>query len=351
MTNVMLVDDYEIFRKQLKRLKCWKDQTNINLQGEADNGLEALRFLRNNHVDILLTDIKMPKMNGLELLKYVKSEELCKCVILLSEYADFEYARKGIVLGAFDYIVKPVKEESLDKVLGRAMKYIDDSVPEENIFNSECEIIAETIINSGTKLENLLKDITIKCRRYAEDDFVRGAVMLSEVTRQIYNLVVKKKSKISMIIGNVEETCKLIIQTDDWFMSAAVFEKYMMDIYAAIKNYYPSNMSGLSETVVNYIFDHMFEKMTLTDISDVCFISNTYLSHSFKKNMGRSFVDYVTLLKMQVVKKFLTETDWNITEIAEKLGYDDCKYMGRIFKNMFGFTLSDYRRMNRVYLG
>jgi len=351
MTNVMLVDDYEIFRKQLKRLNFWKNQSNINLQTEADNGLEALRFLRNNHVDILLTDIKMPKMNGLDLLKYVKNEELCKCVILLSEYADFEYARKGIVLGAFDYIVKPVKEESLDKVLGRAIKYIYDSNSEEKAFYSECEIMAETIIYSGNNLESQIRNITLKCRNYAEGDYVRGAVMLSEVTRQIYNLVVKKKSKISMIIGNVEETCKMIIQTEDWLVSAVVFEKYMMDIYISIKRYYPSNMSGLSETVVNYIFDHVFEKMSLTDISDACFVSNAYLSHSFKKNMGKSFVDYVTLLKMQVVKKFLIETDLNMSEIAEKLGYDDCKYMGRIFKNMFGFTLSEYRRMNKEYVG
>ena len=62
--------------------------------------------------------------------------------------------------------------------------------------------------------------------------------------------------------------------------------------------------------------------------------------------MGKSFVDYVTLLKMQAVKKLLTETELNMAEIAERLGYDDCKYMGRIFKNMFGCTLSDYRRMN-----
>lgn len=345
MTDLMIVDDFEIFREQLKGLDCLKNRADISLKGEAENGVEALRLLRDNPVDILLTDINMPEMNGLELLKHAKRERLCKCVILMSRCANFEYARKGIVLGAFDYIVKPVGEEAFEKVISRAIGYIYERNIED-CFRPDCQAIAENILTCGTKLDNLVMNLIIKCRKTAGEDFVRTASMLSDSLRQIYSEVTEKRKKIIIVIGNIDEACKLIVQAKDCAEAAEAFTKYTKEIYAAVKNYYPPNMTGLSETAVDYIFDHLFEKMTLTDVSEFCFVSNTYLSHSFKRNMGKSFVDYVTLLKMQAVKKLLTETELNMAEIAERLGYDDCKYMGRIFKNMFGCTLSDYRRMN-----
>lgn len=345
MNRVMLVDDYEIFRKQLKRQKCWQNQSDFVISGEADNGLEALMALRKDPVDILVTDIKMPKLNGLELLERVRDEGLCKCVILLSEYADFEYARKGIVLGAFDYIVKPVKDNSFFKVLWRAADYIKKSSKNEDETFYERKAVIDCILNGTSNFEKKLSSISQKCFLSVDNDMIKGGAKLAETEKEIYESVTAKKSWLSLIVSDIERINRKIIQADDEFTTFAVFKEFLREMYTTVRTYYPAGMSPLSARVVDYILDHPFDKLTLSDTAEKCFVSKAYLSHSFKTDMGKSFVEYVVYLKMQIVKKLLLETDMNMAEIAEKLSYEDYKYMGRLFKNIYGLTPTDYKKM------
>jgi two-component system, response regulator YesN len=346
--QVMLVDDYEIFRKQLRRQKCWRNQSEFVITGEADNGLDALIALRKKPVDILVTDIKMPKLNGLELLERARDEGLCKCVILLSEYADFEYARKGIVLGAFDYIVKPVKDSSFFSVLSRAADYITklsnaEKAEDETFY--ERTALVNCIVNGSGNFENAISSLTQKCYASVDHDFVKSGVLLAEAERKIYEAVVRKAKWLSLLVSDIEHICNKIIQSDNFYTISAVFEEFLREMYTTVKAYYPPKMSPLAATVIDYILAHPFEKLTLTCMAENCFVSKAYLSHSFKVDMGKSYVEYVVLLKMQIVKKLLLETDLTMAEIAEKLNYDDYKYMGRLFKNIFGLTPTDYKKM------
>lgn len=340
----MLVDDYEIFRKQLKRQKCWLNQSRFVLAGEADNGWDALAALRKRPVDILVTDIKMPRLNGLELLERVRDEGLCKCVILLSEYADFEYARKGIVLGAFDYIVKPVKDGSFFSVLNRAADYLAKSSKAEDETFYERTAVVKCILNGSDNFEKAVVSLTQKCDASVCHDFVKYGVLLAETERKIHEAVSMKMKWLPLLVSDIDHICDKIIRSDSTYTISAVFEEFLREMYAGVKTYYPPNMSALSVKVVDYVLEHPFEKLTLTATAENCFVSKAYLSHSFKSDMGKSFVEYVSCLKMQIIKKLLLETDMSMAEIAEKLNYEDSKYMGRLFKNIFGMTPTDYKK-------
>ncbi|MFT9077502.1 response regulator [Ethanoligenens sp.] len=344
MHQVMLVDDYEIFRKQLKRHEYWQNQSKFVLVSEADNGLDALTALRKKAVDILVTDIKMPKLNGLELLERVRDEGLCKCVILLSEYADFEYARKGIVLGAFDYIVKPVKDDSFFDVLNRAADYITKSSKAEDETFYERTAVVNCILNGSDNFEKAIASLSQKCDDSVHHDFIKYGVLLAESERKIYEAVSAKMEWLPLLISSIDHICNKIIQSDNMFTISAIFEEFLREMYASVKTYYPPKMSALSVKVVDYVLEHPFEKLTLTATAENCFVSKAYLSHSFKLDMGKSFVEYVSCLKMQIIKKLLLETDMSMAEIAEKLNYEDSKYMGRLFKNIFGMTPTDYKK-------
>src|SRR5690554_2801467 len=111
--KVLLVDDMEISRRQVKRLNLWDGETNFYIAAEAQNGQEALNILRQEEFDLLITDIKMPKIDGIELMKETAENSLCPCVVLLSDYEDFSYARLGIQYGAFDYLGKPPEYNSM----------------------------------------------------------------------------------------------------------------------------------------------------------------------------------------------------------------------------------------------
>lgn len=106
MYNVLLVDDKEAYRRGIQRMPFFRNTgSDFQILQTARNGKEALECLHENHIDLVLTDIRIPIMDGLSLLKEIHQNTLCGCTVLLSEYRDFTYAREGIVYGAFDYLV------------------------------------------------------------------------------------------------------------------------------------------------------------------------------------------------------------------------------------------------------
>ena len=96
------------------------EKEGFEIAGTAANGLEAIRFLKNNEVDLILADIRMPAMSGLELLEKLRTEGISDAYfIILSGYSDFEYARKALQYGCMDYILKPVRKTELIAALDK----------------------------------------------------------------------------------------------------------------------------------------------------------------------------------------------------------------------------------------
>ncbi|HCL02704.1 MAG TPA: two-component system response regulator, partial [Lachnoclostridium phytofermentans] len=119
MLRVLVVDDEPYIKQGLAMLIDWKAE-GFTIIGEAANGKEAIRFLRKNKVDLIIADIKMPEMNGIELLEYIRKEKLSDAsYIILSGYYDFQYARSAIKHNCCDYLLKPVQKEELLEVLRR----------------------------------------------------------------------------------------------------------------------------------------------------------------------------------------------------------------------------------------
>lgn len=113
----MIVDDEPYIRKGLKILINW-EQNGYKICGEASNGQEAIKLMEQDEYDLIITDIKMPHMDGMELIEYTKQNLSQKIkFIIISGFYEFEYAKKAIQYGVADYVLKPVKKEDLIKVL------------------------------------------------------------------------------------------------------------------------------------------------------------------------------------------------------------------------------------------
>lgn len=131
--KVLIVDDGHYIVEYLKHLLDWKIY-GVDLVMTTTNPIEAKEILRQSAIDILITDIRMPEVSGIDLLEYVVAMRLKAKVIFLSGYSDFEYAQKAIRLGAFDYLLKPVDKEDMEKVVRSVIKTIKDSRTETSAF-------------------------------------------------------------------------------------------------------------------------------------------------------------------------------------------------------------------------
>lgn len=125
MYRVMLVEDDSVIRYVYKRMKVWQEQGFV-IEQEASNGSQAVAALKDNPVDLVFTDIRMPLMDGITLMKNVQEFNPDILFALISSYNEFEYAREGLRLGALDYIVKPMAEKDLEEALIKARKILGE---------------------------------------------------------------------------------------------------------------------------------------------------------------------------------------------------------------------------------
>lgn len=117
MINVLLVDDEQFIRQGMKCLVDWEEY-GYQIVGEAKNGMEAIEYIENHAVDLVFVDIKMPGMTGMELISYVRENIRSQIYfVILSGYADFEYAQTAIKLDVSEYLLKPIQEEQLRDLL------------------------------------------------------------------------------------------------------------------------------------------------------------------------------------------------------------------------------------------
>ena len=116
MLNVLIADDEIFIRKRLIKVIEWKE-LNLNFLGEAEDGIGVLDMISKNKIDLILLDIKMPHLNGIDVCKHIYENYPTTKIIILSGYNDFEYARATIKYGILEYLLKPISSDALNKTL------------------------------------------------------------------------------------------------------------------------------------------------------------------------------------------------------------------------------------------
>ena len=158
MMKVFLVDDEIAIRESLRNSFPWEEK-GFQLVGEAPDGEMALPMIRDLNVDILLTDIRMPFMDGMKLCEEVQRTMPWVERIILSGYDDFEYARKAISLGVSEYLLKPVTAKELEAALNRVRDRIETKRRErENLSAMKARIRNENAFLRDKLLESLFTD-------------------------------------------------------------------------------------------------------------------------------------------------------------------------------------------------
>lgn len=144
MIKVMIVDDMPIFLEYLKTAIDWQSY-GFELVCEAKNGLEAIEKIEIHKPDLVLSDIKMPYMDGLDLTEKIKELAPETSVVLITGNSEFEYARRALRLGVVDYIVKPFEKEELILTLLNLQDNINKAIEIEQDRSDDIRVRKERI--------------------------------------------------------------------------------------------------------------------------------------------------------------------------------------------------------------
>ncbi|MBB3125507.1 two-component system response regulator YesN [Paenibacillus rhizosphaerae] len=183
MISLLIVDDEKIIRRGLQSVieRQFPDLFNYRF---AENGQEALELLRQEPADIMFTDIRMPIMDGIELLDQLQDHPVKPEVVLLSGYNDFVYAQKGIRFAVKDYLVKPVIREELFAVLERLMLDIRTRVERADKAGEDASLFAAELVTLHLTQKDVVDAIKPNQLKQAGLSWLNAGYTLGLVTQR-----------------------------------------------------------------------------------------------------------------------------------------------------------------------
>jgi two-component system, response regulator YesN len=166
LKKMLIVDDDWLISNSLMSMDEWNER-NIDVIGTAENGNEALYWMENEKIDIILTDIRMPHMDGIELTKYIYEHSPRIQIIIMSGYEEFSYAQNALKYNAKGYILKPIDTIELFEVIDKILK--ESVIPKQDLpsiedksstYHERLVLSAKSYINANYMNPITLKDVS-----------------------------------------------------------------------------------------------------------------------------------------------------------------------------------------------
>ena len=278
MYRVLIADDEMIERKVLYKTLTENlgDQCTIF---QAENGREALRVYEEEKIQIAILDIEMPGITGIEAAQKIREQDGDCCIIFLTAFDEFAYAKSAITVRALDYLLKPYDEQELMLVLEEAMRLTEERMGEKAVRE---QMAAGTYSGTGSDGRSASKTAGgdgggTEAARDEGEDF--GSLRLSRV--------------------------------------AEIIDKYIHE---------------------NYMFD-----ISMQDMARMMNYSEAYFCKLFKQCFHKNFTSYLTEFRVAEAKKMLEEPTVNVKEIGKAVGYADSNYFAKVFKRITGQSPTEYR--------
>lgn len=260
MLRIVIADDELPIREWLNY--CLKDKTaRLEVVGIASDGLQAQELAVKEKPDVVIMDIRMPQMDGITAMKNIKKVLPQTEFVILTNYADFAYAKQAITCGAKEYILK------------------------SELRSSE------------------LIEILAKIEEDRQSQYNRPGI-------------------------------------------ADQLERAAQKTLTECAGDRPDNNNQFIEKALIYIHEHFDKAISLADVAGQVYRSPEYFSRLFKEVTGENFSVYLINYRLTQARKLLVNTDFKITDIAYRVGYQNPSYFSRLYKKYMGITPEDERRKN-----
>lgn len=202
MLKVLLVDDELLTMRMLQSLIDWK-KFNLELIGYAQDGVEAYNAFLKYDPDIIITDIQMPNMTGLEFIKKVKSVNKDTEIILVSAYGDFSNIQTAMKLGCSDYLLKPIDEEELNEAIRKVLGKIDGENEQRRIVNKSQAQIKKMELRNYMKMG--IQTFHMKKLEEFQFNFERYYILILEINHSTMDEFVAMQNIEAMQMGYINK--------------------------------------------------------------------------------------------------------------------------------------------------
>ncbi|UUX35291.1 response regulator transcription factor [Fundicoccus culcitae] len=288
MFKSIIVDDEKNIRERMARHFPWGD-FQFEVVGTAANGLEALKLIDDEQPDLVITDIKMPKMGGLELVEILHEKYPHIVVIILTAYRDFDLAQKAINFNVKGFLVKPIMKSDFRQMMTRIMD--EPNLNQSQPAPQQTQLTADQTQPSQPTQPNQQTQPTDAAPTQPENKITPTPLARPEQTLKI------RKSN----------------------------NRYV--------NY-----------AINYVQEHYTENITLKDIAEKLFIHEAYFSKLFNEETEVGFNAYVNYIRIENAKRLIIYSDQQLKEISTTVGFSSHSYFNRVFKQVVGDSPLSYRK-------
>ncbi|MBQ8233252.1 MAG: response regulator [Lachnospiraceae bacterium] len=357
MYKLIIADDEALIRAGLFYCNDW-NAMGFEVSAMLEDGNDVLEYLEKGRADVLLTDIRMYKVSGLEVANIIKEKYPWMKVVLLSGYKEFEYAREAMHCGVYEYLLKPVDYEQLTKLFEKIKEELDAVQHEEQLLHS----IGEEEYGQILELTRLVAGAVFGEGEETWLAYAKFKPMIQNMPNKVRGIVIKRlldllQSKLYLkdetLAAEFEQQLKQLEFTAEAEDSSGTqltdFLSRLNDELVT-RRLIGTRSKGVDESIsvaCSWIRNHLGEDFTLQDVADFVHISPRHFRRRFESEMEEAFSDYVLRLRMEAAMKLLEEGNLVPEDIGPMVGYQSEKYFHRLFKKYVGCTAREYQHKKR----
>ena len=337
MYKLIFVDDEIRTIEALSKVIPW-EELNIRVIGIFDSGMEAMQMIVDERPDILVTDLVMPVMGGLELITRAKEMYPSIECLVLSGHEEFELARGAIACGARDYLVKPCKKDELIQSLRKCVKSIaenrDQRIEEYSVRQGRTEELCEQLMllcKNNLRLQE--QDVEKLLADNKDYSMLRDATIIA---------VIQKESS--------AQRSKEILKELSQKRSKEEIINFVVDVFNGL-NLQKQPADAMIQKIVEYVREnYAMQSLNLQYIADkVVFLCSGYIGKRFIATMNMKFSDYLLQIRMdKAIALFEQSKKISAAEVAEQFGLgNNVQYFYRLFRRRTGVTVREFKNQKR----
>lgn len=390
--NILIADDERVIREGIQRtISHICPEHEIYLAASSE---EAVKIMEEHRIHIVLTDILMPGLNGLEFMRISKRRYPHVKWVVISAHSEFSYAQEAVRLGARDYLLKPIGKSRLLEVINSLAAEIekDSEISKEGErLKANLKYLREGVFQrlaSGLDIGNLdlspfIEDYLNFYLIMVQMDTGDKSVRLEHfIVENVLSELIERHGRGFVVSYDRQSLLGLITLREDVRIEQFQ-DEVKLHLKHSLKVPFQITLSGLSfdfntvpqvvmrmrkafasqsielepnkgsgekaiDVALQYIKEHYYEELSLEKMASVVFLNPAYFSQLFKQKTGQGYKEYVTSIRLEQAKMLLLIPKLKLAEIAERVGYQDMRHFTQMFRKKFQVTPTEYRQQQYI---